>query len=89
MSKPIMIRLFGAGCSRCNEAEEMINEFFSTNQIVINLEKVTDVKEMVKNGIVVTPAIEINNELLFHGRIPKVSELETWLSQYNRRGEKE
>ncbi len=82
MKSEVKIKLFGAGCSRCIEAENIIREFFNTNQQKIDLEKISDVKEMVKLGIVVTPAIEINGELIFHGRIPKKFELETWLSTY-------
>lgn len=82
MSNPIKVKLFGAGCSRCFEAELVIREFFKNKELNMDLEKVNDMKEMVKKGIVVTPAIEINGELLFHGRIPKMHELEKWLSSY-------
>ena len=82
MSIPVKIRLFGAGCERCTKAEQIIEEFFEKREIPITFEKINDVKEMVSKGIVVTPAIEINVKLLFHGRIPKINELDTWLTQY-------
>ena len=82
MVKPIRIRLFGAGCERCIEAERIVKEYFDKRKIEIILEKVNDLKEMVKIGIVVTPAIEFNGKLLFHGRIPKTNELKKWLTQY-------
>ena len=82
MSFPIEIRLFGAGCERCIKAEQILKEFFEKREIQITLEKINDLKEMVSKGIVVTPAIEINGKLLFHGRIPKMNELDNWLTQY-------
>ena len=82
MSNLIKIRLFGARCERCTEAEQILVDFFGKREIPINLEKVNDLKEMVKKGIVVTPAIEINGKILFHGRLPKTNELDTWLTQY-------
>ena len=89
MSTPIKIRLFGAGCDRCIEAERIVKEFFQKRKIEIKLEKVNDLKEMVKIGIVVTPAIELNDELLFHGRIPKTNELEKWLTHFLKSIERE
>ena len=82
MSFPVKIRLFGVGCERCTKAEHVIEDFFEKREIPIILEKVNDLKEMVSKGIVVTPAIEFNGKLLFHGRIPKIHELDTWLTQY-------
>ena len=83
MTVLINIRLFGAGCDRCVEAEKILTDYFERKKIKISLEKINDMKEMVKKGIIVTPAIELNGKLVFHGRIPKTRELDAWLLNYN------
>ncbi len=45
------------------------------------VEWVNDVYDMVKIGVVRTPAVLINDEIKVAGRIPSVYELTTWMEE--------
>jgi len=58
-------------------AEAALDEFEPEGRV----EWVSDVYDMVKIGIVRTPAVIINDELKSAGRIPSVYELTTWMEE--------
>ena len=58
-------------------AEAALIEFEPDGRV----EWINDVYDMVKIGIVRTPAVIINDELKCAGRIPSVYELTTWMEE--------
>jgi hypothetical protein len=58
-------------------AQAALNEF----EPDANVEWINDVYDMVKIGIVRTPAVMINDDLKVAGRIPSVFELTTWMEE--------
>ena len=73
------IRVYGPGCSRCEKAfaamEEALREAGAEGQV----EKVSDVQEMIKAAVLATPVVEINGSVVCRGRAPSVSEAVTWI----------
>lgn len=61
------IKILGVGCSRCKKLEKQINDILSRENISADIEKVTDVREMMKYGIMATPGLVINENLKSSG----------------------
>jgi len=48
-------------------------------QIDASVEKVTDLKEIMKTGILSTPGLEINGKMISSGKLPTKSTLVHWI----------
>ena len=75
------IEILGTGCRKCKKlnqlAEEAINEFGVSAEII----KVTDIKNMIDYGVIVTPALVIDGEVKVAGKIPSKPEIAKWIEE--------
>jgi len=77
----ISIKVLGTGCARCKELEKMCNEIVSENNLNANVEKVTDIKEIMSYGIMQTPGLVINEVVKLSGKLPTKSTLLHWMQE--------
>lgn len=75
------IKILGMGCKKCETLERKIIKIIEENNIPAKVEKVTDINEMMKYGIMMTPGLVINEELKSYGFIPKDEQLLLWLNE--------
>jgi len=75
----MLVRVYGPGCSRCEKAFHTMEEALRQAGAEGQVEKVSDVQEMVKAAVFATPVIEINGSVVCRGRVPGVSEAVTWI----------
>lgn len=73
------IKILGTGCPKCKQLEANAKKAAGELKIKAEIEKVTDVGEIVNYGVMSTPAIVINGEVKASGRIPTVEEIKKWL----------
>jgi small redox-active disulfide protein 2 len=73
------IQVLGAGCAKCKTLEERIRQLVVKHQLSIDIEKVTDLKEIMKYGIMMTPGLVINGVVKSSGSIPKDDQLLAWM----------
>ncbi|MDL2285576.1 thioredoxin family protein [Desulfovibrio sp. OttesenSCG-928-F07] len=73
------IKVFGAGsCTRCADVESLVRAVVAENGIDAEIEKVTDIKQMMSAGILSAPAVTIDGVIKISGRIPVKHEVEGW-----------
>jgi small redox-active disulfide protein 2 len=75
------IKILGVGCSRCRNLESTVKEIIAKNDIPAEVEKVTDIQEMIKYGILSTPGLVINEKLKSSGIIPKNEQILNWIKE--------
>ena len=75
------IKILGTGCPKCKALTEKVQSIARDNGISIQLEKVTDITEILKYGVMMTPGVVVNGEVKAAGKIPKDDEILIWLSQ--------
>lgn len=73
------IKVFGPGCAKCAEAENLIRATVAATGGDITVQKVSDLKEMMLAGVLSTPAIAIDGVVKASGRIPSKEELTAWI----------
>lgn len=73
------IQVFGPGCARCAETENVVREAVKECACPATVEKVTDFKEMMAAGVLSTPAVAIDGVLLAGGRVPARAEVMAWI----------
>jgi small redox-active disulfide protein 2 len=72
----LKIEVFGAGCPKCKKTEELIMKALSEMNVAADLRHVKDMNEMIKRGIMFTPAVFINDKKVIEGRVPTAEEVE-------------
>ena len=77
----ISVKVLGTGCKKCQNLENKVRELVAINNIDANVEKVTDIQEMVNYGIMTTPGLIINEKVKSFGIIPKDDQLISWLKE--------
>jgi small redox-active disulfide protein 2 len=74
------LKILGTGCAKCNKLFTEVEKAVIQSGVQASLEKVEKIDQIVKFGVMTTPALVINGEVKSSGRIPKVSEIVTWLT---------
>ena len=73
------IKVLGTGCPKCKKLEEVTRLVAEDMKIEFNLEKVTDLNEIMDFGVMMTPALVVDGELKVAGKIPAIKDLKTML----------
>ena len=77
----ILVKVLGTGCKKCQNLENKVRELVAANNIDADVEKVTDIQEMVRYGIMMTPGLIINEKVKSFGIIPKDDQILNWLKE--------
>ncbi|MCX6168160.1 MAG: thioredoxin family protein [Ignavibacteriales bacterium] len=77
----VSVKVLGTGCKKCQTLEAKVRELISSNNIDAVVEKVTDLEEIVKSGIMMTPGLVINDKVKSFGIIPKDKQIINWLKE--------
>jgi small redox-active disulfide protein 2 len=75
----VKILVLGSGCTKCKTLEANIRQIVEKNQLPVDVEKVTDIQEIMKYGILSTPGVVIDGVAKSAGFIPKDNQLLEWM----------
>jgi len=75
------IKVLGTGCAKCKSLEKNTIAAVEQLQLEAKVEKVEDIMEIMKYGVMVTPALVADNAVVVKGRVPSVEELKSILTQ--------
>jgi len=75
------ILVLGAdNCTTCSNLKENIAKMISDKKMQATVEKITDIVQVMKYGVMSMPALVIDEEVKCVGRVPSEAELNDWLS---------
>jgi small redox-active disulfide protein 2 len=74
------IQVLGSGCARCKELTKRTEHAVQLLGLAVSVEKVTDLSEILKFGIMMTPALAIDGTVKIAGRVPTEAEIQTILT---------
>lgn len=75
------VQIFGIGCPRCKKLEANARKAVEEIGIEAEIEKVQDIKEISKFGVMVTPALAIDGRVKCSGEIAPVKKIKKWLQE--------
>jgi len=73
------IKVLGPGCARCRETEALVKEAIAESRVDARVEKVTNMKDIARLGVLTPPALVINGQVKCVGKVPKKKEILSWL----------
>jgi len=77
----ITVKILGIGCPRCDALEARVRSVVQKHNLDVEVIKVTDIEEMVRSGIMMTPGLVVDDEVKSAGIIPKEEEVLKWLRE--------
>jgi small redox-active disulfide protein 2 len=78
------IKILGKGCGSCIWTERLVREVVAEAAIDVAIEKVTKTSEMVPYGVMSTPAIVIDEQVVHAGGLPTKAEVQRWVQALQR-----
>lgn len=73
------IQILGTGCPKCKKLTEMTEKAAHDLNIDYELEKVTDIKDIMSFGVIGTPGLVVDGKVLLAGRVPTENALKDLL----------
>lgn len=70
-----IIQVLGPGCPRCAQLANRVKQAINKLGIECKVEKVSDIAAIIGMGVMLTPALVIDGEVVFQGKLPDIEEL--------------
>ncbi len=74
------LEILGTGCAKCRTLEENTRKAADSLGIPYQLEKVSEIAEIVKRGVMMTPALIMDGKVKSMGKVLSPAEITTILS---------
>ena len=74
------VKVLGTGCAKCKKLFAEAEKAVTASGVEVSLTKVEKLDEVMKFGVMSTPALVVDGEVKCSGRIPQVPEIVTWLT---------
>jgi len=75
------VQIFGTGCPKCRKLEENAKKAIRELGVEAEVEKVQDIKEFAKFGIMMTPALAIDGKVKCSGEVASSEKIKEWLKE--------
>jgi small redox-active disulfide protein 2 len=69
------IQIFGPGCKRCQQLQANTEKAVSELGLEATIEKVQDINRMVECGVMMTPALAVDGQVKFAGKVASAEEI--------------
>jgi len=76
------IEILGTGCPKCNLLEATAKAAADKLGVTYEIDHVKDINEIMKRGVMMTPALAVNGKVLVSGRVPRESEVSALLNGF-------
>jgi small redox-active disulfide protein 2 len=75
------IQVAGPGCARCNATEQNVRNACAELDLAAEIVHVHDVREYAKLGVMMTPAVIVDGEIVVSGKVPSTEDLKKLFSR--------
>jgi small redox-active disulfide protein 2 len=70
------IEILGSGCPKCKATEERVKKVVKKLGIKAEVRHVYDMNKIIEYGIMMTPAVAIDGQIMIEGKIPTEDDVE-------------
>ncbi|MDR4506532.1 MAG: thioredoxin family protein [Candidatus Scalindua sp.] len=72
--------IYGSGCSKCQQLTANAEDAARELNIPYEVKKITDMNAIITAGIMRTPALSINHDVVSEGKVASVDEIKKFLA---------
>jgi small redox-active disulfide protein 2 len=73
------IQILGTGCPKCKKLAENVAAAIEETQVECEVEKVTQIQDIMKFGVMMTPALAIDGQVKSSGKVLSTEEIKQML----------
>ncbi len=73
------IQILGTGCPKCKKLAENTEAAAKELGVEYELVKVTDINEIMKFGVMMTPVLAVDGEVKLTGKVPSINDIKELL----------
>ncbi len=73
------IKVLGTGCAKCHTTIALVEAVAKEKGVAITLEKVESLPDIMSYGVLSTPGVVIDGQVVHAGGVPTRSKVEGWL----------
>jgi small redox-active disulfide protein 2 len=77
------IEVLGTGCPKCMSLEQNVKKAITELAVQAEVEKVTDILQIIQRGVLSTPALVIDGTVVLQGKNPSVEQLKHLIAEHN------
>ncbi|PID67573.1 MAG: redox-active disulfide protein 2 [Flavobacteriia bacterium] len=75
----MVIKILGTGCPKCKKTEEVVTKAVNELNITATIEKVEDIQDIMAYDVMNTPAVVIDEKVVWSGRVPNIFDVKILL----------
>ncbi|HEY5716352.1 MAG TPA: thioredoxin family protein [Psychromonas sp.] len=75
------IKVLGTGCAKCKNTVTLISQVAEQLGVQIKLQKVEDLPQIMAYGVMSTPAVVVDEQVVHKGSMPSREQIESWLKE--------
>ncbi|GAH19231.1 unnamed protein product, partial [marine sediment metagenome] len=69
------------GCPKCKKLNELVEEAINELGVLAEIIKITDINKIIDYGVMVTPALVIDGDVMVVGKISSKEEIIKWIEE--------
>ena len=73
------IKVLGTGCAKCKSLDKVTRQAVEELGLDANVEKIEDIQKIMEYGVMMTPALVINDEVVLKGKVPSLKKMKKML----------
>ena len=71
----MIVKILGSGCANCHRLEANTRQALTALGLEATVEKVTDFGDIASYGVMRTPGLVVDEQVLVSGRVPDAAEI--------------
>jgi small redox-active disulfide protein 2 len=73
------VQVLGPGCAKCGQVAANVEEAAKAVGVEVEIEKVSKPMDIARFGVMFTPGLAVEGEVICSGRVPSVEEIKGWI----------
>lgn len=73
------VKVLGTGCAKCDKLYQVVQEAVAGAGVEAEVTKVDKLDQIMAHGVMLTPALIIDGQMVAAGKVPKREQIVTWL----------
>lgn len=73
------LKIYGSGCKKCQQLTANAQQAAEALGLTVEIEKVTDVNAIIDAGIMRTPALGFDDDIVIEGKVASAEEIQKLL----------
>lgn len=75
------IKVLGSGCKTCVNTARLIEDKAQALGVAVEIEKVTEMAAILGYGVMSTPGVVVDGQVVHAGGMPRPDAVESWLTR--------